>query len=348
MCVMGADKERNTPTFGRIIRERRIELGLTQEELAERVGDSVRQSDISRIERGYVSLPRRGRLEALAEALDLSPGYLLMQSGWMSEGDGLPFVDAGVEEEMAYHLPFSGENWHMKRGGPDAGAQSGQSASRLAGDRGQERTRRRRSQIDESALLSEAGQDVLAANRELTRAIQVLTAENRETQADRNRIRQVSGEDRQRGDALDVLNSELRAVIGQLSLRNEDLEARSLQLRDAAVSAENARFQLSAVMNAVGDVVVVDHTQSIILQSQSFADLMGDGTRAVQFLDPAGKPLEGRDPPLARAARGESFTASVQIVSARGDVQSYEAIGRPSGVVGGHGLGVLTLRRSGR
>lgn len=54
---MVADKGRKTPTFGRIIRERRIELGLTQEELAERIGESVRQSDVSRMERDYIILP---------------------------------------------------------------------------------------------------------------------------------------------------------------------------------------------------------------------------------------------------------------------------------------------------
>jgi transcriptional regulator with XRE-family HTH domain len=71
-------------TFGQVIRERRIELGLTQEQLAERIGEHVRQSDISRMERDYIMLPRRDRLEALAEALEVTPGYLLMHSGWIT------------------------------------------------------------------------------------------------------------------------------------------------------------------------------------------------------------------------------------------------------------------------
>lgn len=70
-------------TLGQVIRQRRIELALTQEELAERVGENVRQSEISRLERDYVGLPRRSRLEALARALDLSLGQLLMRSGWV-------------------------------------------------------------------------------------------------------------------------------------------------------------------------------------------------------------------------------------------------------------------------
>jgi transcriptional regulator with XRE-family HTH domain len=69
-------------TLGSLIRSRRIELGLTQEELAERVGDSVRQAEISRLERDCVGLPRRARLERIAAALKLKLGELLARSGW--------------------------------------------------------------------------------------------------------------------------------------------------------------------------------------------------------------------------------------------------------------------------
>lgn len=85
---MAAEKQGDSRTLGHVIRARRIELGLTQEELAERVGESVRQSDISRMERDYVMLPRRERLEALAAALEVTPGFLLMQSGWITPEQG--------------------------------------------------------------------------------------------------------------------------------------------------------------------------------------------------------------------------------------------------------------------
>lgn len=78
-------RRQKTPTFGEVIRQRRRELGITQEELAERVGENVRQSDISRMERDYVVLPRRERLEALAAALQVTPGYLLLHSGWITQ-----------------------------------------------------------------------------------------------------------------------------------------------------------------------------------------------------------------------------------------------------------------------
>jgi len=76
-------------TLGRVIRQRRIEMGLTQEALAELVGDGVGQAEISRLERDRVVLPRRARLEQIAQALGLSLGTLLARSGW-----------AGAEDEL--------------------------------------------------------------------------------------------------------------------------------------------------------------------------------------------------------------------------------------------------------
>ena len=73
--------------LGAFIRERRIELGLSQEDLAERIGPTVRRAEISRLERGNVVLPRRGRLERIAAALDVSLGTLLLYSEWLTEDE---------------------------------------------------------------------------------------------------------------------------------------------------------------------------------------------------------------------------------------------------------------------
>ncbi|MEJ7902472.1 MAG: helix-turn-helix transcriptional regulator, partial [Thermomicrobiales bacterium] len=84
-------------TLGQLIRERRMELNLTQEELAERVGDGVRQSEISRLEKNRVTLPRRQRLEQLSEALDIPVGVLLARSGWT----GAEQIDADAPETLS-------------------------------------------------------------------------------------------------------------------------------------------------------------------------------------------------------------------------------------------------------
>lgn len=91
------------PTLGKFIRRRREELGLTQEALAELVGDGVRQAEISRLENDRIVLPRRQRLEQIADALDVPIGVLLARSGWVgaeeieSQPDGL----IGLELELS-------------------------------------------------------------------------------------------------------------------------------------------------------------------------------------------------------------------------------------------------------
>jgi transcriptional regulator with XRE-family HTH domain len=70
-----------SPSLAIFIRERRQDLGLTQEQLGERVGDGVRQSEISRLEKGTVSMPHPDRLIALARALDVPFGELLLRTG---------------------------------------------------------------------------------------------------------------------------------------------------------------------------------------------------------------------------------------------------------------------------
>jgi transcriptional regulator with XRE-family HTH domain len=73
------------PSLGTFIRQRRVELGLTQEQLAERIGGVVRQAEVSRLENDRVTLPRRMRMMAIAAALELSLGELLVRTGWMDE-----------------------------------------------------------------------------------------------------------------------------------------------------------------------------------------------------------------------------------------------------------------------
>jgi transcriptional regulator with XRE-family HTH domain len=104
--------------LGNYVRERRIDLGLTQEELADRIGGNTTQAEVSRLERGHIMLPRRDRLDALASALDVTLGSLLLNSGWLTPDEravvdgqqngqpkeqarGEPAVDASVMKELA-------------------------------------------------------------------------------------------------------------------------------------------------------------------------------------------------------------------------------------------------------
>lgn len=59
---------------GQLIKERRIAKGMTQGELAEKVG--VKDSAIAKWENGRVSEIKRSNLKKLADALDISPTQL--------------------------------------------------------------------------------------------------------------------------------------------------------------------------------------------------------------------------------------------------------------------------------
>lgn len=66
-----------------LIREKRLSLGMTMKEVADKVG--VSEATISRWESGEISNMRRGAISALAKALNISPNEIM---GWeQSEED---------------------------------------------------------------------------------------------------------------------------------------------------------------------------------------------------------------------------------------------------------------------
>lgn len=91
-------------SIGDVVHRRRSELGLTQEELAARVGQGMRQSDVSRLEHNLIALPRRRRLERIAAALDLSTGKLLAEAGWFDDLVETTTPSPPVEEMSGHAL----------------------------------------------------------------------------------------------------------------------------------------------------------------------------------------------------------------------------------------------------
>ena len=69
--------------FGERIRKMRMELGITQEELATRMG-YVSKSTITRIEQGTRDIPQN-KIVKFAEALNTTPAVLM---GWIEEKEG--------------------------------------------------------------------------------------------------------------------------------------------------------------------------------------------------------------------------------------------------------------------
>lgn len=85
-------------TIGERIRNRRIELGMTQDELAKKTGYKSRSS-INKLESARV-LPSR-KIEKMAEALDCSPADLM---GWKDGRKEFTF------DEFMHHIMTDDEN----------------------------------------------------------------------------------------------------------------------------------------------------------------------------------------------------------------------------------------------
>ena len=129
------DESNHWRPLGEAIRDRRRELGWTQEELAARastVPGEVRQSDVSRLERGKVTLPRRERLEHMAAVLGLSLGDLLARSGWTGADSAFaaerPSHTARQDRQLD-RLPIVAES--PRQGSPDQSAVISRNLRRL-------------------------------------------------------------------------------------------------------------------------------------------------------------------------------------------------------------------------
>jgi transcriptional regulator with XRE-family HTH domain len=91
--------------MGNFVRERRRELGLTQEQLARRVG--YVQERISVLERGKYGMPSLPALALLADALEVPLAEMLQRAGYRVQpdsGDGAEGLRAGTQPERFRRL----------------------------------------------------------------------------------------------------------------------------------------------------------------------------------------------------------------------------------------------------
>ena len=100
-------------TIGERIRQRRIELGMTQDELAKKAGYQS-SSSINKLESARV-LPSR-KIELMAKALECSPAYLM---GWSEEeeraNDILAHIVRLSDDELRMVKAFNSADDYTKR-----------------------------------------------------------------------------------------------------------------------------------------------------------------------------------------------------------------------------------------
>lgn len=88
-------------TIGERIKFRRQEMGITQRDLAKRMGYTD-HTTITRVEAGKVDLPM-SRVSQFAEALRVSPSYLM---GWEDEDKKNPVTMDGMSENRKKLMHF--------------------------------------------------------------------------------------------------------------------------------------------------------------------------------------------------------------------------------------------------
>lgn len=81
-----------TEELGRLVAARRDAIGMTQDELAARIGS--KQSYVSQLEKGKIGLPGIKRLSQISFALGVSISELLMNSSWPDVSDYVAELEA--------------------------------------------------------------------------------------------------------------------------------------------------------------------------------------------------------------------------------------------------------------
>jgi signal transduction histidine kinase len=95
-------------------------------------------------------------------------------------------------------------------------------------------------------------------------------------------------------------------------------------------AAEASRSLLFSILTSLPQpVVVVDDSGRAIVTNISYDTLLAGAQLEPRLRDASGQPIPPRESPLARAARGDSFTMEVLLTTQGGETRRFEAIGRP-------------------
>ena len=101
------DKSLFLKTIGDRIKIRREELGMTQGDLAQKVGYTS-HSSIAKVESGAIDLPQ-SKIEAIAKALQTSPAYLLGLTHYDSASKWQTYTFENVTPIHTQRIPMLGE-----------------------------------------------------------------------------------------------------------------------------------------------------------------------------------------------------------------------------------------------
>ena len=200
--------------------------------------------------------------------------------------------------------------------------------------------------------LERANEQLTTANAELRSANEEYPVGNEELQAAMEEVETLNEELQATNEELETLNEELQATVEELNTTNDDLEARNLEAQALATEREEQRqiseaerARLAAVLLSMSDaVMVVDPSGTVVLANAAVERLFGSAGSGFVPEDEEGRPLPDDAWPLARAARGESFSLTFTLPEAAGATHRrrwYEATGQPIAGTGQGGVVVI-------
>jgi two-component system CheB/CheR fusion protein len=187
--------------------------------------------------------------------------------------------------------------------------------------------------------LETRNRDLLAANEELAMSDALLRRSNEEyvigneeIQAATEEVETLNEELQATNEELETLNEEQQATVEELETTNEELRARGQEAQTLAATVEEQRRRLAAILDSMGEaVVMLDRDGRAIFSNSLFDQLVGITGGSFVAADDEGRALPPEETPQYRARNGESFQMEFTLVSADGHRLRYEAIGRPVG-----------------
>jgi len=187
--------------------------------------------------------------------------------------------------------------------------------------------------------LEDTNRRLLIANEELTIHEEALRASNEESlvasaeaQAATEELETYAEELQATTEELETLNEELKATVEELTVSNADLDARAQELTIERQASEERRAQLAAILTSLPvGVVVVNRGGHPILTNVVYDEITrSEDLGSVNMRDEEGRPLAANASPLARAAKGETFSMELTVtLPDRGGDRRFEAYGRP-------------------
>jgi two-component system CheB/CheR fusion protein len=185
---------------------------------------------------------------------------------------------------------------------------------------------------------------------ELRRQNEEFLVGNEELQAAAEEVETLNEELQATNEELETLNEELQATVEELNTTNDDLQTRNLEIQELAISVEAARARLNAVLNSLGDaIVLVDSQGRTILTNGLYDELFPTPFELLEVRALDGSTLSEDQLPNRRAGRGEAFQMSASMPDADGNARALSVSAQPLHGEGSEGSdgGVLVIRRLG-